>query len=269
LSLIKDRVNMDIRTAACLVYLMGLQLLGSINGIQIKNSEEAPFTDNEGLYRQFQLLNNAVKRQTSNSCSCTCETKPVLRQADDNMTHHQSADRTNEMAKILRTGVGKVASVGQGSGSPTNKADDTDRYRILKTHKVADVPVSDARVHDPDHEDISQEDYSHLWPEDWQSDPDQHLSDESMDSNNNMDNEESWGHNSRFAWRLLPDRMCFRESCHHDTDCCQGFNICDKSAKVCVDCWYGSSCTTEQQCCRKYPYCKKIYGDEGQCVSQL
>lgn len=51
--------------------------------------------------------------------------------------------------------------------------------------------------------------------------------------------------------------MCFRESCNRDSDCCMRYNLCDKSAKVCVDCWYGSICRTEQDCCQRFPHCKR------------
>jgi len=65
-----------------------------------------------------------------------------------------------------------------------------------------------------------------------------------------------WGHASRFPWKRLPDTMCYRVHCGRDSDCCMRYNICDRSAKVCVDCWYGASCTTERDCCYKYPICK-------------
>lgn len=61
----------------------------------------------------------------------------------------------------------------------------------------------------------------------------------------------------RFPWKHLPDTMCFRESCNKDSECCMRYNLCDRSAKVCVDCWYGSICSTEQDCCQRFPYCKK------------
>lgn len=73
--------------------------------------------------------------------------------------------------------------------------------------------------------------------------------------------------------------MCFRESCKSDTDCCMRYNLCDKSAKVCVDCWYGSTCTSEQDCCQRFPYCQRVwkkhqttgrdYVSNGKCVNKL
>ena len=50
--------------------------------------------------------------------------------------------------------------------------------------------------------------------------------------------------------------MCFRDPCETDADCCRRFNLCDRSAHVCVDCWYGSPCISEAQCCLKYPTCR-------------
>jgi len=60
----------------------------------------------------------------------------------------------------------------------------------------------------------------------------------------------------RYPWTRLPDHMCYRDPCQSDGDCCRQFNICDRSAHVCVDCWYGGSCTDESQCCLKYPTCR-------------
>lgn len=53
----------------------------------------------------------------------------------------------------------------------------------------------------------------------------------------------------------LPDRMCFREPCSADRDCCRRYNICDRSANVCTDCWYGNPCMSARDCCQKYPLC--------------
>src|SRR6218665_386031 len=75
---------------------------------------------------------------------------------------------------------------------------------------------------------------------------------------------------SRFPWKSLPDRMCYRESCASDRDCCLRFNICDRSAHVCVDCWYGSSCMTDRDCCSKYPHCRPTVASSdkvmGRCI---
>ena len=82
----------------------------------------------------------------------------------------------------------------------------------------------------------------------------------------------------RFPWKRLPDRMCFRDVCSSDRECCRRFNICDRSARVCVDCWYGSSCTTERDCCLKYPYCQRDWRTDadgtrhvvgGKCTNEL
>jgi len=83
-----------------------------------------------------------------------------------------------------------------------------------------------------------------------------------------------WGHLSRFPWKLLPARMCFRDPCTRDSDCCQMFNLCDRSAKICTDCWNYSSCISEAQCCEKYPYCKRDPSasdsePSGRCVKHL
>lgn len=75
---------------------------------------------------------------------------------------------------------------------------------------------------------------------------------------------------SRFPWKNLPDRMCYREPCTSDRDCCLRFNICDRSAHVCTDCWYGSSCMTDRDCCSKYPHCRppQLSSDKniGRCI---
>lgn len=82
----------------------------------------------------------------------------------------------------------------------------------------------------------------------------------------------------RFPWKRLPHEMCFREPCERNRECCYRWNICDKSAKVCVDCWYGSTCRSEQDCCSRYPYCARVwkkskdgsrYVASGKCVRKL
>ena len=73
----------------------------------------------------------------------------------------------------------------------------------------------------------------------------------------------------RFPWQRLPDVMCFRDLCSSDRDCCRRFNICDRSARVCVDCWYGSSCRSERDCCLKYPNCDRDDpNDVGKCTNE-
>ncbi|ELU00847.1 hypothetical protein CAPTEDRAFT_221754 [Capitella teleta] len=88
-----------------------------------------------------------------------------------------------------------------------------------------------------------------------------------------------WGHQTRFPWKRLPNRMCFRQDCRHNKECCRQYNLCDPSAHVCVDCWYGSKCRSERECCRNYPYCARTwridpkssfrYIAEGKCVRKL
>jgi hypothetical protein len=80
---------------------------------------------------------------------------------------------------------------------------------------------------------------------------------------------------SRFPWRRLQDTICYRQPCSSDSDCCLQYNICDRSALVCVDCWYGSACYTESECCRKYPFCrhtpsmKDPQSTVGECVDHV
>jgi len=87
-----------------------------------------------------------------------------------------------------------------------------------------------------------------------------------------------WGHQSRFPWKRLRKGMCFRQPCRRDKECCQRFSICDRSAHVCVDCWYGSRCKSERDCCMNYPYCQRVwkkthsgkrYIESGKCVAKL
>ncbi|ELU03812.1 hypothetical protein CAPTEDRAFT_199259 [Capitella teleta] len=72
---------------------------------------------------------------------------------------------------------------------------------------------------------------------------------------------------SRKPWMMLPDNgYCYQEPCKSFKDCCRQFNLCDKSARVCIDCWYGHPCHTSGDCCAKYPKCK-MHGDgQGRCT---
>ncbi|XP_033764075.1 uncharacterized protein LOC117345161 isoform X2 [Pecten maximus] len=56
-------------------------------------------------------------------------------------------------------------------------------------------------------------------------------------------------------WTRLPNKQCYRQACHSDKDCCRHHNICDKSAKICYDCWYGYPCRTSRDCCERWPRC--------------
>ena len=80
---------------------------------------------------------------------------------------------------------------------------------------------------------------------------------------------------SRYPWKHMAHGFCYRQQCKKDFDCCRRWNICDLSARVCRDCWYGSTCRRESDCCEAYPYCrreyeKNEYGNRvmigGQCV---
>ena len=64
-------------------------------------------------------------------------------------------------------------------------------------------------------------------------------------------------HRRRHPWKTLKDTMCIRQSCKWDSDCCYRWNICDKSAKVCTNCWYGHPCLSEKDCCYDFPYCQR------------
>lgn len=70
----------------------------------------------------------------------------------------------------------------------------------------------------------------------------------------------------RRPWLLLPNRRCYRQHCESPQDCCRHHNICDKSAKVCYDCWYGYPCRTSADCCLRYPRCiSSVAGKQGRC----
>ncbi|KAK2165492.1 hypothetical protein LSH36_49g00046 [Paralvinella palmiformis] len=70
-------------------------------------------------------------------------------------------------------------------------------------------------------------------------------------------------------WLLLPNHnQCFQNWCDRNEDCCRGYNICDLSAKVCIDCWYGYHCRSSANCCENFPICEKKYNEEyGRCIN--
>lgn len=72
---------------------------------------------------------------------------------------------------------------------------------------------------------------------------------------------------SEKPWLLLPNNgMCYQERCGTNKDCCRKYNICDRSAGVCIDCWYGYPCFTAGDCCERYPHCSKSKGaTTGRC----
>ncbi|XP_064650460.1 uncharacterized protein LOC135501934 isoform X4 [Lineus longissimus] len=69
----------------------------------------------------------------------------------------------------------------------------------------------------------------------------------------------------RRPWLMLPNTRCYRQSCETSKDCCRVHNICDKSAKVCYDCWYGYPCKTSADCCQRYPRCVRSASGKGRC----
>ncbi|CAI9718200.1 Hypothetical predicted protein [Octopus vulgaris] len=66
-----------------------------------------------------------------------------------------------------------------------------------------------------------------------------------------------WMH---MPWMLLPNRMCLRQRCRSNNDCCRRYNICDRWAKLCYDCWYGHPCSSDKDCCQRYPRCSLSKG---------
>ncbi|XP_021376175.1 uncharacterized protein LOC110464976 isoform X2 [Mizuhopecten yessoensis] len=56
-------------------------------------------------------------------------------------------------------------------------------------------------------------------------------------------------------WTRLPNQKCYRQKCNSSKDCCRYHNICDKSAKICYDCWYGFPCRSSRDCCERFPRC--------------
>jgi len=130
---------------------------------------------------------------------------------------------------------------------------------------------SDYKAHDQHLDGMEQDE---PWKDSHDKNDKEKISSESVKSTENSVSDGSWGHESRFPWKNLPTHMCFRESCERDSDCCLKFNLCDRSAKICVDCWHHSSCITEAQCCEKYPYCKRDPSatdsePSGRCVKSL
>lgn len=171
------------------------------------------------------------KRQNSKTatCTCTCETRP-----EDNYNEEQ-VQGPEEVASPWNDNKIPVHDI---SGKPADEPADEPIAKPLAAAPATARPLPGHPVEVPDHSlnKLTADKVSEL---------------EAADKF-----EGSWGHGSRFPWKNLPDRMCYREPCTSDRDCCLRFNICDRSAHVCVDCWYGSSCMTDRDCCSKYPHCR-------------
>jgi hypothetical protein len=268
--------------------LFVIQIIGAFAVLDLQGSEQVQraFPDDDDLQRQYDMLNSVVKRQTKGSCSCTCETKPMSSDdkaaSSDQSTPSRGGDKhPHDSANIMRTGAGgrTGAALWEAPFEPKSASAENDGYQMLKSQRIGGRPVSGSRVYEPFAES-SNSDASRAWPEHSQDEDGDLRKSKGSQTGRLSDNEKSdeisgsWGHGSRFPWRLLPDRMCFREGCQQDSDCCQKFNLCDRSARVCVDCWDGSTCVTEQQCCQKYPYCKRTHdgsqadNDAGRCVNK-
>jgi len=213
-----------------------------------------------------------VKRQSKGSCSCTCETKPIVRYTDDekdanHSQHHNSdtvkssdngkAERKGHVATILRTGGLKA-----GAQNPiwSHSGLDKETPEVGGENLKEDLPEVGSRTFDNNEYEGG----------DWAN-----YEQEKQSAEANRNSDIGWGHGSRFPWLHLPNDMCFRKQCSSNLDCCRKFNLCDRSASVCVDCWYGSTCTSEAQCCEKYPYCEMLENDvtsgepTGRCVDAL
>jgi hypothetical protein len=219
---------------------------------------------------------DVIKRDGKGTCTCTCETKPVvsavpeaipvlpeLRDGTAGIQHKPIEKFIPQSAALMRTAANKLsADLGtkdKGSaGQKTvqvppvvTKVEPAQAEVSSQVSKVSNggsvimrVPPMEYYVYDDQQQQQQQgedEEPSHVVSEEDQQDH----------STN------SWTKDSRFPWKHLPDTMCFREMCESDADCCLRFNICDKSARVCVDCWYGSTCSTDRDCCLKYPHCKR------------
>lgn len=217
------------------VSLIGILGGGLTAGSTVVNERRIISDDDDNINNIPEIIRRH-KRETQGSCTCTCETRPVRKSSNRTRPADNHPPSTPH---ILRTG-----HVGAGENKMWN----------YNNHADLD-PVEDYRSSDL---------LEKLWKE-------------SKDYNNiNNDispirpEDGNWGHASRFPWKQLPDTVCYRRKCESDEDCCRGFNLCDKTAKVCVDCWYGSSCFSEEQCCQKFPYCKRPNTvDAGMCVDIL
>lgn len=172
------------------------------------------------------------------TCTCTCETKP-----------------TNEgegAHKRLLSSASKLRSHHQKHHeAPATCTCSCETHPIDEDKEVKNKIVDSAMDQSP----------SLFWsPFDYESpmndQPEEKQTDYSSKDSEQNGYEDTWGHSSRYPWRRLPDTICYRDQCATDNDCCMRYNICDRSAKVCVDCWYGASCTSEKDCCFKYPICK-------------
>jgi len=253
--------------------------------------------------RDFELLNKAVKRQTKGSCSCTCETRPISRAGKEDSENNKNDDdekkgHDTSAANILRTGFSKPTAQRTGKPASPQIANKSGSQLIDLTNsraqKTSGHLASDARVQSDFNqmEDYPDNDFDRaMWSDPHHEPPEEKTKDAPGTSSYSRNDKEkgsnsesktteigssegSWGHGSRFPWKNLPSRMCFRDPCTKDSDCCLKFNLCDRSARICVDCWHHSSCISEAQCCEKYPYCKRDPGasdhePSGRCVKHL
>lgn len=174
------------------------------------------------------------------TCTCTCETKPV--------DEEQAYKRLLSSASKLRNSHHKHETPATCTCScETHPLDEE------KSSKADSVPLeqSPSLFWSPFDYDAHESPMSDQ-PENKHGGGEDYYSKDSSDK----DYQGTWGHESRYPWKRLPDTICYRERCTSDDDCCMRYNICDRSAKVCVDCWYGASCSSERDCCFKYPICK-------------
>lgn len=238
-----------------------------------------------------------VKRQKNQggTCTCTCETRPV----NDEPKTRPAGSQYSEMGSLLRTGGTGVVpqSAARVLEKPyQSKSDVKDAKPETKVNRPStDINSQIIKLEPWDYSDMvnmepskqeeeeEEEDQVEQTKEEERPQPKQEIETKTTPASaiktEQSSEQDAWGHGRRFPWKHLRNEMCFRESCKTDTDCCMRYNLCDKSAKVCVDCWYGSTCTSEQDCCQRFPYCQRVwkkhqvtgsdYVSNGKCVNKL
>lgn len=232
------------------------------------------------------------KRDSSGSgrgtCTCTCETKPASSSSSSSSSAEESPASSGvvhplkspetiapQTAALMRTATGTRQSSTAAKAKPQLHRQPQNHggggSGIISVPPMQDYGLGNA------YEPVVNEQSNYVEPVGESQHQQQQQEQEQLENAQQQEADDEWAQ-ERFPWKLLPDRMCFREMCSGDRDCCRRFNICDRSARVCVDCWYGSTCTSERDCCLKYPYCQRNWRTDpdgtrhvvgGKCTNEL
>lgn len=225
------------------------------------------------------------------TCTCTCETKPVSSSSSTSSASQSSAmsgvvnqpqeNFVPQTAALMRTGTGsrqsstqtKSAEEPQPDLSPSQQQQQQrTQFGRGSTGIVQVPPMQDYGLNNA-YEPMVSEQSNFVEPV---AEP-QGNHQQQTDTAEQQEAEDDWAQ-EKYPWKRLPDVVCFRDVCASDRECCRRFNICDRSAHVCVDCWYGSSCMSSRDCCLKYPYCERDWRTDadgsrhvvgGKCTNEL